>query len=364
MNEPLFQVAGLHVRAGGFELKDISFSLDKNEYLIILGPTGCGKTMLLETLAGLRKPVSGQIFLDDNNITAWPPEARGLGFAYQDSLLFPFLNVKENILFGARARKRHKEENTLNRLERLAEEMGISHLLQRFPRSLSGGEMQRVSLARAILINPPVLLLDEPLSALDPQTRHSMQMLLHDIHQSEGLGIIHVTHDFNEALQLGTKVIVMNQGQILQQGDPLNVFHQPRSLFVAGFLQSKNVIKGRVEYFSGMPWFRDIDNDWTIGPLPDSKLTGSSQKETYLLLHPGQLEITPNEKLLSNKPNAWTACVEKVVYFSSHVELICKGSRIWHAALSRNEWERLNLQVGSMVTLSVDMNHIHLIENP
>lgn len=366
MKKHFFQVAGLHVQAGKFALQDISFFLDREEYLIVLGPTGCGKTMLLETLVGLRKATKGQIFLDNNNITNWPPEARGLGFAYQDSLLYPFLNVKENILFGARARKKHREANTLKRLDRLAEAMGISHLLQRFPRSLSGGEMQRVSLARAILISPPLLLLDEPLSALDPQTRRAMQTLLQEIHHSEGLGVIHVTHDFNEALQLGTKVIVMNQGKILQQGAPLEVFLQPQSLSVAGFLQSENVIKGRIENISGALWFRDIENDWVLGPLLEKMVADGSQKEVYLMLHAGQLEVAPSDSDASffHKPNTWKACVEKVMINSTHVELICKGRGCWHAALSRNEWQRLALKVGSRVTLSVDAKHIHLIESP
>ncbi|MGI6678412.1 MAG: ABC transporter ATP-binding protein [Dehalobacterium sp.] len=372
MNRPFFQVADLNVRAGSFELKDINFSLNQNEYLIILGPTGCGKTMLLETLVGLRKPVSGQIFLDDHNITSWPPEARGLGFAYQDSLLFPFLNVKENILFGAKARKRHKEQSTLNRLARLTEVMGISHLLRRFPQSLSGGEKQRVSLARAILINPPVLLLDEPLSALDPQTRQSMQMLLHEIHQAEQLGIIHVTHDFMEALQLGTKVIVMNQGKILQQGDPAKVFHKPRSLFVAGFTRSKNIIKGRLDYINGVFWFRDPNNHCFFGPLPESKVTelniannesSKGQKEICLLIQPGQLELRPRENFISDKQNTWTAYVEKIIFYSSHVEVICEGKGNWYVALSHNEWDRWDLKVGSMVNLSLDVDHIHLFQN-
>lgn len=358
----LLKIEGLNVQGGKFKLKNISFSLDDGEYLIILGPTGCGKTMLLETLAGLRKPLSGEIFLRDMNITNLNPEERGLGFAYQDSLLYPFLNVRDNILFGAKARKKHKEENTLKRLGKLAEAMGISHLLDRYPCSLSGGEKQRVSLARAMLISPPVLLLDEPLSALDPKTRYYMQTLLREIHHSEGIGIIHVTHDFNEALQLGSKVIVMNQGEILQQGEPLNVFDQPHSLFVADFLKSENVIKGRLEDIDGAFWFRDSRNDWVLGPLPDHHSLYSNQKEIYLMLHAGQLELTPRIPSQINKPNTWEACIEKVMINSTHVEVICRGSGCWHAALSRNEWQKLALDAGSMVSLSVDTKQAHLIE--
>lgn len=357
----LLQVEGLNVQGGKFKLKNISFSLDNREYLIILGPTGCGKTMLLETLAGLRKPLSGQIYLQNKNITDLNPEIRGLGFAYQDSLLYPFLNVKDNILFGAKARKKHKEENTLKRLERLAEAMGISHLLERFPHLLSGGEKQRVSLARALLISPPVLLLDEPLSALDPKTRYYMQTLLREIHNSEGIGIIHVTHDFNEALQLGSKVIVMNQGEIIQDGEPTKVFNQPHSLFVADFLKSENVIKGRIEDIDGAFWFRDNRNDWVLGPLPENQCVHNNEKEIYLMLHAGQLELVPGDSVPINKPNTWEACIEKVMINSTHVEVICRGRGCWHAALSRNEWQKLSLDAGSMVNLSVDTSQAHLI---
>lgn len=362
MKKPFFQVTGLNVQAGGFKLKDISFSLNKDDYLIVLGPTGCGKTMLLETMAGLRKFNTGQIFLEERDITLLPPEARGLGFAYQDSLLYPFLNVKDNILFGARARKMHKETNILKRMIRLTEAMGISHLLQRFPKSLSGGEKQRVSLVRAILISPPVLLLDEPLSALDPQTRDSMRTLLQEIHHSEGLCMIHVTHDFNEALQMGTKLIVMNQGEILQQGKPYDVFHQPDSLFVANFLQCENIIQGKINMVGGLPWFKDMEKELLIGPIPDKLLTDHIQNEVCLLLQSGQLKVTA-DALSIDKPNAWSAYVDKEMINRTHVDLICKGSGTWHVALSRNEWQKLSVRVGSRVTLSVEMDHVHLIQN-
>lgn len=307
MKPLLFEISNLTVQAGGFRLHDISFSVDRGQYLIVLGPTGSGKTLLLETLAGLRKPAAGKIFLNNRDITSWPPEARSCGFAYQDSLLYPFLNVRENILFGARARKRHKEQSILRRLDRIAEAMGIAHLLNRFPGHLSGGEKQRVSLARAILCSPPVLLLDEPLSSLDPQTRRSMQELLQEVHQAEELGIIHVTHDFNEALQLGTRVLVMNNGKILQQGEPLEVFNKPDSPFVADFLLRENA--------------------------------------------------------LIDKPNTWLASVEQVIVHGAHVELACRGSGCWQAVLSMAEWQKLAGTKGSPVKLSVDPANLHIISN-
>lgn len=360
MKLPLFQASGLNVRCGKFKLQDISFSLEKNDYLIILGPSGCGKTMLLETLAGLRKPDSGKIFLGKDNITLWPPEERGFGFAYQDSLLYPFLDVRENILFGARAQKRHRERDTLTRLDRMVEYMGIAHLLNRFPASLSGGEKQRVSLARAILINPPVILLDEPLSALDPQTRESMRALLQEIHETEGMGIIHVTHNFDEALQLGTQVIVMKQGKILQQGEPAEVFDKPASHFVADFLQIENIIKGRIQRNNGACWFWNSEEEWGLGPLADNALMGNDPNEVSLVLHSWQIEVSSRQNAPKN--NSWAAMVENIIPHSSGVDLTCGGNgSSWQVSLSRNEWQKLALRVGSEITLSVNPDQVHFM---
>lgn len=363
MNPASFQAEKLCVQAGEFALQDISFFLHGKEYLIVLGPTGCGKTMLLETLAGLRKPVAGRLFLNHCDITAWPPEARGLGFAYQDSLLYPFFNVEENILFGARARKKHKDAKTLKRLAELTEAMGISHLQQRFPRDLSGGEKQRVSLARAILVDPPVLLLDEPLSALDPQTRNSMRELLRELHRTEEMGIIHVTHDFHEALQLGTKIIVMNHGKIVQRGDPWEVFNTPNSLFVADFFQSKNIVKGAIDRINGLPWFRDAEKEWSLGPLPAKLDMDRNRDEVYAMIHAGQIELAASDGMSLLRNNTWEAIIEKTMINSTHVELICRGRKCWTVAVSRRQWENLDLSVGSNVILSADPSQINLIWN-
>ncbi len=351
---PFFQVKNLLVEKSGFKLHHISFSMLKGEYVIILGPTGCGKTMLLETLAGLHKPSKGEIILDKQVITTLPPESRHFGFSYQDSLLYPFLNVEDNILFGAKARHKHKEDKTLKRLIELVHIMDIKHLLNRYPHALSGGELQRVSLARAILINPSILLLDEPLSALDPQTRQSMRCLLQEIHQTEGLSIIHVTHDFNEALQLGTKVIVMNHGTIQQQGRTLDVFKQPNSLFVAQFLQRENVIKGKLFYKGNDLWFKDLKDSWKLGPL--SKDIFYQDEALYIMIHPGQLQIGKDH------PNSWKTIVKKVVLNSTHVELYCKETISWHVSLSWNEFERQSIQEGSTIFLSVNPQSVHFIK--
>ena len=359
MKSALLEVSGLNVRCGKFKLQDIAFVLSKNDYLIIVGSSGAGKTVLLETLAGLRKSESGRIMLATEDISTRPPEERGFGFAYQDSLLYPFLNAKENILFGARAQKKHRERDTLKRLDRLVDYMGIAHLLNRYPVSLSGGEKQRISLARAILINPSVLLLDEPLSALDPQTRDSMRSLLQEIHKTEGIGIIHVTHNFDEALQLGTQMIVMNQGRILQRGEPMEVFDEPDSHWVAQFLQIDNIISGKFQMKDGALWFNNSAQDWSLGPLPKQVLAAQEQNEVSMVLHSWQIEVLTQPG--TGQANRWNAMVEKIVPNSSRIDLTCSGHGRWQVSLSRKEWQKLSLTVGSEVILAVDPEQIHLI---
>ncbi len=245
MSGGLLTINNLTVKAGSFELAEVAFSLKSSDYLVILGPTGCGKTVLLETIAGLRQAEKGSIMLEGVDIIHVPAERRGIGFVYQDSLLYPFLTVRENILFAARARGLHKCKAILHRLTELAEATGIAHLLNRRPDFLSGGERQRVALARAVLTRPRLLLLDEPLSALDPQTRLAMQELLRTINRRERLAIIHVTHNFIEAMQLGSRLVVMSPGRIEQQGKPEKVLNHPINEYVAAFLHAEKITPGR-----------------------------------------------------------------------------------------------------------------------
>lgn len=214
------EIRQLSCKAGKFLLKGINARLVAGEYLMVAGPTGSGKTLLLETLAGLRHPSEGHIYLNGEEITDFPPEKRFLGFAYQDSLLYPFMNVRDNILFAAKVRDKGRNLLIQRRLAELADIMKITHLLERFPRFLSGGEKQRVSLARAILLRPPLLLLDEPLSALDSQTKSSLRELLRELHRENEMIVIHVTHDPEEALQLGTRLLVLEDGQMKRWGTP------------------------------------------------------------------------------------------------------------------------------------------------
>ena len=228
------QVDSINVGFEKFALQNIDFSLQENDYLVVMGPTGCGKTLLLESIAGLTKINKGKILIKDNDVTNTPVEKRNIGFAYQDSLLFPFMTVQENILFAAKARKRDKK--ILDRMKDLSEKMKISHLLDRKPKRLSGGEKQRVSLARALLMKPELLLLDEPLSALDPKTRFDLYELLQLIHQQEDVTIIHVTHDFTEAIALANKVMILNKGQIEQFSDKDEFFTNFATPFVSEFV--------------------------------------------------------------------------------------------------------------------------------
>lgn len=205
-------VQNLNYSAGAFSLSNISFELSAKSYTCVVGETGSGKTVLLELLAGIRRAETGSISFLGKDITSSPPEKRKIGFAYQDSLLFPFLTVEENILLGAKIRGMEKDKEVLRRYARLLHRMGIEHLSSRKPWFLSGGERQRVSLARALLLQPKLLLLDEPLSALDASCRKDMRQLLKDVHTQEECCIIHVTHDIAEVETLSTDCFIMKKG--------------------------------------------------------------------------------------------------------------------------------------------------------
>ena len=214
---------GLAGQAGSFRFGPVSLAIAPGQVLAVLGPSGAGKTMLLETIAGLRPHRAGRITLAGTDITALPPEQRRIGLVFQDAALFPHLSVAGNIRFGPRARRQPSSPGTDPLLHRL----GIPPLAARSPRSLSGGERQRVALARALAIQPGLLLLDEPLSALDQPTREDLRTLLSELLASLDIPAIHVTHDRDEALTIGTDLAILTGGQLRQAGPASQVTTAP-----------------------------------------------------------------------------------------------------------------------------------------
>lgn len=241
----MIELRNLCVDLGDFVLRDANLNIEVGEYFIILGPTGAGKTVLLESIAGLYTPQKGQIFLHGREITRLEPEKRGISIVYQDQMLFSHLNVEDNVTFGLRLRKKSRVE-IKESLDWLVNLLGISHLLHRKPDTLSGGEKQKVALARALSIKPQLLLLDEPLSALDPENREYVQRELRRIHDQLQVTTVHVTHDFEEAIALGDRIAVIGDGRIQQTGTVEQIFRQPNSEFVARFAMVRNIFSGEV----------------------------------------------------------------------------------------------------------------------
>jgi len=233
----------LRKRLGEFELNHVSFEVAEGAYAVLLGPTGCGKTVLLETLVGINRPDEGQVWLDGQDVTDVAPEQRGIGFVYQRSMLFPHLSVRQNVAYGLRYHGVPRSEYGA-RVGRVATLLGIGHLLERGVGALSGGEMQKVALARALAIEPRVLLFDEPLAALDPPAKEALCAELAALHRQLGMTILHVTHDQDEARVLGRTIGVLRDGRLLQFGPKDEVFDRPNSPFVARFVGTENVFAG------------------------------------------------------------------------------------------------------------------------
>ena len=224
-------------------VRGVNLSLPENTYCCLLGPSGCGKTSLLRMIAGHEDITKGTVFLDNRNISNEPPAARSTSMMFQSYALFPHLKVIDNVAFALKIMGVGKTERHARAME-LLESVQLHTMSQRYPSQLSGGQQQRVALARALITKPKLLLLDEPLSALDPFLRIEMRSELKLLQRQLGITFVHVTHSQEEAMALADVILVMNDGKVEQQGSPIELFTKPRNTFVARFIGGHNVIEG------------------------------------------------------------------------------------------------------------------------
>jgi spermidine/putrescine transport system ATP-binding protein len=223
----------------------LSLEIEHGAFFALLGPSGCGKTTTLRMIGGFEEPTSGRIELDGSDVSGLPPYKRDVNTVFQSYALFPHLTIFENVAFGLR-RKKVRGDKLRERVVESLELVGLAGLEQRKPRQLSGGQQQRIALARALVNRPRVLLLDEPLGALDLKLRKEMQLELKRIQSEVGITFVHVTHDQEEAMTMADQIVIMNRGRIEQQGTPSELYERPRTAFVASFLGISNLLRGEV----------------------------------------------------------------------------------------------------------------------
>lgn len=347
----MIQVKNLCVDLGDFTLSDINLDVKSGEYFVILGPTGAGKTVLLETIAGLYPINSGQIWLNGKEVTQLEPEKRNISIVYQDHVLFPHLSVKENIVFGLKLRKQTRQEIETT-LDWTAGLLNISHLLDRKPDTLSGGERQKVALARALSIKPQVLLLDEPLSALDPETREGVQRELRQIHDRLKMTAIHVTHDFEEAIALGSRIAVLGEGHIKQVGTPEEVFHQPNSEFVARFAMTRNIFAGEVvDKANGDVAFRTEDIELAIV----TDLRG----KTHASIRPEDILVSP-ESFISSARNRFAGTITHIADRGSVLYITVNLPPDFVCLVTHRSLEEMKLTEGQQVYITFKASAIHV----
>lgn len=349
----MIKIEGLCIDLPGFCLKDIHLSIDKGEFFVFLGPTGAGKTLILEAIAGLIPIKRGKIYIRGIDVTNLPPESRGVGIVYQDLALFPHLTVLENIKYGLHFHKIDKIQAE-ERLNWLLDQLNLHSLINRLPANLSRGEMQRVALARALMVNPSVLLLDEPLSSLDPNFREEIRRQLKELHQRTAATFLMVTHDFTDVLSLANRAAVINQGKIEQVGEVAEIFQRPRSQFVANFVGARNVLCG---YLVNKNNRKYIDTGRI--KVEFAQDISGNKKRMYFTIRPEDIIISKTP-LQSSARNCYLGKVIRIVNRGAVIYLTVDIGEKMIAMITKASFEQMNIKEKDSVYLVFKASAVHL----
>lgn len=353
----LLEVRDLYVDLGEFSLRGANLAVKEGDYCCLIGDSGAGKSVLMETVIGGFRPKRGQVLLRGQDVTTWTPEHRKLGIVYQDFVLFPHLDVFDNIAFGLRrGRKIYPKQE--NQVRSIAARVGIEALLHRNVKTLSGGEQQRAALARALITRPQVLLLDEAFSALDIASRERMRHLLRALVKDLNVTVLHVTHDMEDVWALADQVAVLHDGQVLQAGSPAHLFSCPRPGFVADFLGARNVLEGTVVGCDAAG-LTTIVIGWTNLYSTDPAVIGD---RVLLSVRPEELAVAQRQLpiTLRNQVQVKITHLERrgpLVWLTGEANGFCL-----EAAVTVSGAQQLGLEVGNEATFAFSANSLRIID--
>lgn len=294
-------------------VKDLNLNIPRGEFLTMLGPSGSGKTTSLMMLAGFEPATHGEIYLGGQSINNVPPNKRGIGMVFQNYALFPHMSVAENLAFPLKVRNIGRAE-VETKVQRALDMVELSAMGGRRPAQLSGGQQQRVAVARALVFDPELILMDEPLGALDKQLREQMQYEIKAIHENLGVTVVYVTHDQSEALTMSDRIAVFEDGIIQQLSTPDDLYERPQNSFVAQFIGENNKLNGTVKKVSGNICTVDLDGGGTVKASAIN--VGGAGSRTTISLRPERVEIEPAK---GSVPNIVTGVIKELIYLGDHI---------------------------------------------
>ncbi|WP_292460428.1 ATP-binding cassette domain-containing protein [Methanothermococcus sp.] len=366
------KIDNLNIRLGNFHLKNCSLTVERGDYLIIIGPTGSGKSILLETIAGFYTPEKGKIFINGIDITNLPPEKRDMSIVYQDYMLFPNMTVFGNIAYGLKKKIKDKEK-IKDEVNHIAKVLNIDHLLDRYPNTLSGGEMQRTAIARALVVKPKLLLMDEPFSALDVKTRSKLRSLVKNAIKEYNTTVLQITHDFEDIWSLANKVVVMKNGVMLQKGSLEEIFNKPSPNFVADFVGT-NVLDAEIIGKDGDLTVLNVDNLTLYSYELDynkhcnnggyNKVKVSIRPENIVIENKNKDIYFKSERNERNERNVFIGKIKKIVNRGYIISLVVNVENIdFNVYITPNNIHSLNLKEGNEIYIIIKPENVRILYN-